>query len=410
MSEFLRPWQPRASEWDRAAALHLYRRAGFGATAAELAQALDEGLTATVARLFEMRPATELENSIRPLLPTGELAHLQAWWVALLLDGGAPLRERMTLVWHDLFATSHDKVDDVRLMHGQNELFRSHALGDFRALLHGVARDPAMLRWLDGDSNRRGHPNENFAREVCELFALGRGTYDEHDVQELARAFTGWGTEGRAFVFRPEHHDAGAKAIFGKSGAWGGDEALELVLAHSACARHVARVLLEAFVAPQLAPAWIEALAQALVAADWNVGEVLARLLGSEFFFSPVARRSRIAGPVELLVAASRASGGKLAPARLAELSGRMGQALFRPPSVKGWDGGRAWIHSGHWIARHNALVAIAEAAEGEFALETLLPEASPEIAAGWRRLRDANGDCRAALALVLTTPEFQLF
>ena len=160
------------------------------------------------------------------------------------LAGGAPLRERMTLVWHDLFATSNDKVDDVRLMHAQNELFRTQGLGDFRALLHALARDPAMLVWLDGDSNRRGHANENFAREVLELFALGIGNYGERDIQEAARAFSGWGTEGRASVFRAAHHDDGEKTLFAQTGRWSSDDALDLILAQPACARHVARVLL----------------------------------------------------------------------------------------------------------------------------------------------------------------------
>ena len=175
----LDPWRPRAGQWDRAAAQHLFRRAGFGARPAELELALSEGLEATLVRVFADGTPPELLASIQPLLPAGELEHLQAWWMALILEGGSPLRERMTLVWHDHFATSNDKVGDVRLMYAQNELFRVHGLGDFRTLLKAVARDPAMLRWLDGESNRRGHANENFARELLELFALGLGNYGE---------------------------------------------------------------------------------------------------------------------------------------------------------------------------------------------------------------------------------------
>ena len=189
-SGLLEPWQPQAGEWDRSAVLHLFRRAGFGARPEELELALAEGLEPTLARLLADRAAPELRASIQPLLATGELELLQAWWMALILEGGAPLRERMALVWHGHFASSNDKVGDVRLMFAQNELFRTHGLGDFRALLRAVARDPAMLRWLDGDSNRRGHPNENFAREAMELFTLGIGNYGERDVQEAARAFS----------------------------------------------------------------------------------------------------------------------------------------------------------------------------------------------------------------------------
>lgn len=435
--ELFQPWQPRAGEWNRAAVLHLYRRAGFGARPEELDQALAAGLEATLERLFEDRASPELAASIRPLLAAGDLGLLQAWWLALILEGGAPVRERVALVWHDLFATSNDKVDDVRLMFAQNELFRRLGLGDFRVLLRAVARDPAMLLWLDGDTNRRGRPNENFARELMELFALGIGNYAERDVQEAARALSGWGTSGRSFAFRVEHHDAGEKTLFGRTGDFDGDDALDLVLGQPACARHVARVLLEAFVAPSAAPEWIEELARTLLDAEWDVGRTLRVLLASRLFFSPGVRRARIAGPVELVAVAARALGARLAPARAARMTGEMGQALFRPPSVKGWDGGRAWIHSGSWIARHNALVALAAAAPGETGeigvdlaqryagaepselprrvLASLLPEGDAPALAGAldsvaREARSLAEARTAAVALVLTSPEFQLF
>lgn len=413
---WLEPWRPSPDEWDRAAAQHLLRRAGFGARPLELERALAEGPEATLARLFENETEAELAHSVQALLAAEDITLLQAWWLSLILAGGAPLRERMTLVWHDHFATSNDKVADVRLMHAQNELFRSRGLGDFRVLLAGVARDPAMLIWLDGESNRRGHPNENFARELLELFALGIGNYTELDVRELARALTGWGTEGRATVFRPERHDGDEKTIFGQRGRFGSDEALTLVLAQPACARHVARVLLEAFVALEPEPGWIDALASELRANEWDVGRTLHTLLASRLFHSEHARRTRIAGPVELLAVAVRSLEARVPPARIARQAGAMGQALFRPPSVKGWDGGRAWIHTGSWIARHNALVELAEASEpGARPHAELLPgRPSPELAAGLERIADEAASTREArttsLALVLTSPEFQLF
>jgi uncharacterized protein (DUF1800 family) len=374
--DLLEPWEPGANGWDRAAVLHLYRRGGFGASPGEVEQALSDGLQPTLARLFEDHTSPELRDSIRPLLAAGELELLQAWWMALILEGGAPLRERMTLVWHGHFATSNDKVDDVRMMHAQNECFRRLGLGDFRVLLRAVARDPAMLRWLDGDSNRRGQPNENFARELMELFALGLGNFDEQDVREGARAFSGWGTFGRSFVSRPELHDEGVKSIFDRSGTWTGEDALDLVLEHPACARHVARRLLQAFVAPKVADEWVEALVHVLRGAGWDVGHTLRTLLASRLFFSAAARRSRIAGPVELAAVAARGLDAGIAPRCAARLAADMGQSLFRPPSVKGWEGGRAWIHSGHWIARHNALVAIS-AADGAGGSDTRLDLAS---------------------------------
>ena len=425
MSALLRAWRPTAKEWDRSAALHLLRRAGFGASPEELERALEQGLESTLERLFADDTPTELRDAIRPVLAMDDLELVQAWWMALILAGTAPLRERMPLVWHDLFATSHDKVDDVRLMHAQNELLRRGALGDFRALLHGLARDPAMLVWLDGNSNRKEHPNENFARELMELFALGAGNYGERDIRETARAFSGWGTAGRAFRFAPEHHDGRPKTILGHTGPWDGDQAIDLLLEHPACARHVARVLLEAFVAPGAEGPWIEAVADALRAGKWDVGAVLHVLLRSELFFSPSARRNRIAGPVECLAVAQRAVGARLAPRDLARRAAAMGQALFRPPSVKGWDGGRAWIHAGYWIARHNALVELVRSVEtgsgGRLAagsvsevLQSLLPEEPSVLRAALERLAHGppgeGAPSRAALALVLTSPEFQLF
>jgi len=414
MSATLRAWRPALGAWDRPAAAHLLRRAGFGASPEELEQALGAGLDATLERLFEDRTPPELDGSIQALLAAESLELLQAWWMARIVAGGAPLRERMTLVWHDLFATSHEKVQDVRLMHGQNELLRRAGLGDFRLLLHGIARDPAMLVWLDGRSNRKGHPNENFAREVLELFALGPGHYDERDVQEAARAFSGWGTEGRSFVHAPEHHDDGPKTILGHQGRFDGVAALDLILAHPACARHVARVLLEAFVAPMPTEEELEGLAGTLLASDWDVGRTLRVLLRSELFFAPRARRARIAAPVECLAAASRALGARVPPRTLARRASAMGQALFRPPSVKGWEGGRAWIHAGHWIARHNALVELARQAapsrNGFEVLRDVLPEEPPALRAAVERLAREPSSDPAAIAFVLTAPEFHLY
>ena len=434
-SALLEPWRPGREGWNSAAVQHLFRRAGFGATPEELEQALSDGLEATLERLFSDRAAPELRETIRPVLAAGELELLQAWWMALILEGGAPLRERMTLLWHDHFATSNDKVDDVRLMHAQNELFRAMGLGDFRLLLKAVGRDAAMLRWLDGDTNRRGHPNENFARELMELFALGIGNYSEHDVREAARAFSGWSIEGRAAKFRPEEHDDGAKTLFGRTGPFDMDEALELVLEQPACPRHVARVILEGFVAPDPCEESIAEMARVLAEADWNVERALRTLLVSQLFFGPSARRARIAGPVELVAVAARSLGARISPRLAARWTSRMGQALFRPPSVKGWDGGQAWIHAGAWIARHNALVELVRAGEGVTkeadlgqllglaedeelsarAIERLLPDgAGPGFTSALRRAPRSAGsddDARRLVAvLVLTSPEFQLF
>ena len=435
MKDALAAWDPRPGEWDRAAAAHLYRRAGFGATEQELQAALAGGYAQAVAGLVEQRPddGAELDGA-RHLLAAGELAPLSAWWMSLLLGGRAPLRERVTLMWHDHFATSDAKVGDVRLMHRQNELFRARGLGDFRELLHAVAKDPAMLVFLDGGENRRGQPNENFARELMELFALGRGHYGERDVQEAARAFTGWGTAGRAFCLRDAHHDPGEKTVLGASGSFGGDEVVDVVLAQPACARWIAARLLSELVAPDPEPAWVDAAAEALVREQWDVRRVLRVILSSELFFSPRARRARIAGPVELIVCTARALGARVAPSAAARAALEMGQALFRPPSVKGWDGGRAWINAGAWVARHNFLASVA-ADEPELEVElmsalgeprssseavqravlVLVPDlAGSDFAAAVESAvgpgTGAPEAARLAAALILTAPEYHLY
>ncbi|MCK6447872.1 MAG: DUF1800 domain-containing protein [Planctomycetes bacterium] len=428
----LEPWKPtRAEPWDRAAAAHLLRRAGFGASPTSLVRAVEDGPERTLERLFAPEGhAPELHDGITSLLASGNHELLQAWWMALLLANGDPLGERVTLFWHDHFATSIAKVDDVRLMHRQNSLLRAHGLGDFRKLLHAMAKDPAMLVWLDGNQNRRGHPNENFAREVLELFALGIGHYDERDIQEAARAFTGWGTDGREFAFHRDHHDDGPKTVFGKTGRHDGDAVIELVLAHPECPRFVARRLIEEFVAVEVGRDVIAALGAELVARDWSIAATLRTLLGSKLFFARDARRARIAGPVELVVGIALALELEIAPREAAALAARMGQALFRPPSVKGWDGGRTWINAGTWLERVNAGLAVAESFENgertlaglahapaeaaEQALERLFGgDADPELAGIVRSAAARRDSPRAAfahaVAAITSAPEYHL-
>ena len=297
----LSAWRPRRGEWDREAAAHLWERAGFGPAPGALERALEQGLEATQAELLQPAGhATGAVEAARHLLPLQSIDALAGWWMSLILADGDPLRERVTLMWHDHFATSQAKVADVRLMHRQNELMRELGLGDFRALMHALSTDPAMLVWLDGDANKRGEPNENFARELMELFGLGIGNYSEQDVQEAARAFTGWGTRGRSFALREGDHDPGTKQLFGESGRFRGEDAIRLVLEQPACARHIARRLLKEFVHPTPESSEVDALAESLVDNDWDIERTLAGLLASELFFSERARRARMPRPSPL--------------------------------------------------------------------------------------------------------------
>jgi uncharacterized protein (DUF1800 family) len=364
MHPSLESWRPGADgPWDRAAAAHLLRRAGFGPRPGDIERALERGFDATIAEALvppghDARELSEIET----LLPVGKIEHLQAWWMSLILGDGAPIVERMALVWHDHFATSSDKVDDVVLMHRQNRIFREQGLGDFRAMLHALAKDPAMLVWLDGNENRRGTPNENFARELFELFALGLGNYTEHDIKEAARGLTGWGTDGRSFALRTAWHDDGEKTLFGRTDKFDGEAVVDWTLAQPACARFLARSLLQNFVSRAVAPEVEAELAGVLERNEWHVGRTLELVLRSKLFFAPESRNARIAGPVELVAMAVRALDARVAPAVAVRAAARMGQSLFRPPSVKGWDGGRTWIHAGSWLARHELMTQLAKA------------------------------------------------
>jgi uncharacterized protein (DUF1800 family) len=402
----------------------LWRRAGFGARRETIARSVALGLEATLDEIFATHEHdTALRDGIRPLLSLGKIESLQAWWMALILADRAPLMERVALSWHGHFATSWDKVQDVRTMHAQIELFRNQGLGDFRRLLHGVARDAAMLVWLDGERNRRGQPNENFARELLELFALGIGNYDESDIQEGARAFTGWRVEERRAVFRKADHDPGVKEIFGARDHYDAEQAVELVLAHPACPRHVARRLVKEFIAPEPAESDVRAWAAVLLEEDWNIGRTLRRMFISESFFA--ARRTRIAAPVELIAGTLISLETSVAPLEAARAAESMGQSLYRPPNVKGWPGGRNWIHAGSWIARHNHLTdwaakaelfdeVVAAEAVVEPVLDLLLPDYEDEayrktLHAAASECDDAAQALREVLTLVLTSPEYHL-
>lgn len=420
------------ARWDASAAAHVLRRVGFGADRDRVARAVREGLEATLVDIESRREHSKLltSDSIEHLASLGKLAPLQARWMALILGDGAPLLERTTLMWHGHFATSNAKVNDVQLMHRQNELFRRKGLGDFRELFLAVAKDPAMLIWLDGDLNRAGAPNENFAREVLELFGLGiQGGYSEDDIKETARALSGWTVARRRFVFRSEHHDGGEKTLFGRGDVFSGEQAIARVLEHPACKRWIARRLLTTFVLPDPTREHVERWGAVLAEEDWHIGRTLGRLFRDPLFLSAEARRSRISSPVELIAGVALATRAEVAPAEAARAAAAMGQSLFEPPTVKGWDGGRAWIDPGTWLSRHNLLTRFALDGKLDVA-RTFGDVPRDEVVAAVCDLFLPDGveqDMRAALddasrsapsesdalrrvtGLVLTSPEYQL-
>ena len=356
------PFEPdAATPWDRTHAAHLYRRAAFAATWRQLKEASDAGCQATVERLLAGEPAREsfyaqARRSAESLLATGNPAQLAAWWLNVMLNTPHPLLEKLTLFWHGHFATSAAKVTDVRMMDAQNVVLRKHALGRFGPLLAEVSKDPAMLVWLDSTTNHKAHPNENFAREVMELFCLGLGNYSEHDIKEAARAFTGWELRHGVFRFNAAQHDDGEKTVLGQTGRWTGDDVLRILLAQPAAARFLVRKLFRQLVCETSdpPPALIEPLAEGLRQRDYDLAWLARTIFSSRLFYSPHAMRQRVKSPVELAVGLLRSLEGSVNCYALADDLRDLGQAVLFPPNVKGWDGGTAWINSSTLVGRAN--------------------------------------------------------
>lgn len=283
---------------------------------------------------------------------------LRTWWLTELLTTPAPLGEVMTLFWHGHFTSSLKAVKRPTLMLRQNQLLRRHALGDFRALLGGILRDSAMLRYLDGASNARRAPNENLARELLELFTLGEGAYTEADIKAVARALTGLSIDRRtgAFVFRPRRHDPGPKTILGRTGAFAADDVVEILLARPETGRRIATKLWLAFVHEAPDPTEIARLAEQF-RRDPHVGRLLEAVLLTDAFWAPATRGRLIKSPVDLVVGTARTFRlpASWAP-ELLRLTDLLGQAIMQPPNVKGWPGGTAWITTQSLVDRQAAL------------------------------------------------------
>jgi uncharacterized protein (DUF1800 family) len=437
----LSPYQPPERSWTRRDAAHLLWRAQHGASIHDIDRAHSEGLGATLDRLLTTQDETREFQASEALLrkvaeQSGNIEDLKAWWAHRLLKSANPLVEKMALFWHNHFATSNAKVRSSEQMAAQNRLFREHALLNFRDLVHQIARDVAMLVWLDSNANRNRSPNENFARELMELFSLGVGNYSEKDIQETARAFTGWHVREGAFWFNPIQHDTREKKVLGRSGNLDGGDVVELCLEQPAAPRFLTAKLLHAFVMPQPQKETVEALSECIRSNNFAMRPVLRQLLGSTLFFSPEARASIIKSPADLVLGALRSLEGKPNLQSAVRLMAKLGQDLFEPPTVKGWEGGRLWINSASMLMRANfaaelatgeELGAIAQpeslarahrwtgAADGvvyyaELLLARDVPGARDMIV---ERLRQTNvplvTQLRSAIYLLMTMPEFQM-
>jgi uncharacterized protein (DUF1800 family) len=366
---------------------HLMRRAGFGATRTELEERAAKGYDATVEELLNPeehgceRADEQLLIRFQPgaLLPGGQPPMGNVNWMFHLVNTQRPLEEKITLFWHHVFATGNSKVDNYDQLLSQIAMFREKGMGNYRELLLELAKNPAMIFWLDNNENHKTAVNENWGRELLELFSLGVGNYTEVDVREASRAFTGWtldikiprlpyGRHPWSFKYLPEDHDETEKTFLGHTGNFNGEDIIDIVVQQPACHRFIARHLYNFFVAdePQV-PAWqieaprdpaaIDALASSFKESGGEMKAILRTLFTSDFFKN--ARYNKIKSPAELVVSTLRQVGGEDVPRpyygdQIAMQPTYMGQDLLNPPSVEGWHTGSEWINSGSLMSRIN--------------------------------------------------------
>jgi len=376
-------------KWSFENAAHLLNRAGFGGTPDEIEtlhqldpEAAVEGLLHppnAPEELGESRSWTEPENLRSQLLKLGqlkgnpaemrktldameiaqrdEMIDLRNWWLGRMRSTPAPLVEKMTLFWHGHFATGAPKVRNAYWMWRQNETFRRYGLGNFKTLLSKISRDPAMMIYLDVAQSRKEHPNENWARELMELFTLGIGHYSEEDIRESARAFTGYriNLTNQQFRFEPGQEDTGWKKFLGHRGNFSGDDILDLIVEQPACPEWISRKLCRFFVADEPSPSIVDAVANSLQQENFEIRPVLQELFRSAEFYSDRVVRMQIKSPVQFLIQSCRLLETTLPPRAIAQTAlQRMGQFIFAPPNVKGWDGGKSWISTSSLFFRDN--------------------------------------------------------
>ncbi|HEX3151982.1 MAG TPA: DUF1800 domain-containing protein [Gemmataceae bacterium] len=439
-------WAPFTPEdtnpWDLRRVAHLHRRAGFAGTWGELQRDLQNGPEKSIDRLLagkaSLHAPPEFASTANVLgdaaVATNESGRIKAWWFYRMLFGPDPLGEKLTLMWHNHFATSNAKVQDLAFMRRQNETFRRLARAPFGELLNASVREPALLIYLDASANRKGHPNENLGRELMELFTLGVGNYSEDDVKEAARCLTGWTTEDGKFTEVPVKHDDGEKKVLTKKGTLAGSDLVKLLLENPATAKRLVWRLCDTFFGEKaVSVEAMKSLADGLIEKNLDIGWALGVMLRSKAFFAEANIGTRIKGPAEFIVGTARAL-EMFDPApstlALADWCGRMGQDLFEPPNVGGWTGGRAWIGARSMITRANFVAALVEGTNAgrskahdpsELARQHKLPtDANALITFHCRLLlggdptpnliaRLAKGMDRKMVALLLATPEFQL-
>ena len=374
--------------WNYETAAHLLNRAGFGGSPSEIERLAGLGPDQAISFLIDYeiipdptldpdwaKPDPERMRKIRDVNQHGTpdekkqmqqeegklqrewMMELRGWWLQRMVRGPRPFQEKMVLFWHGHFATSVDKVRDAYFMWRQNELFRRLATGNWQELLTDEGKDTAMLIWLDQAQSRKEHPNENFAREVMELFALGEGHYTEHDITEGARALTGWSLEriDQQYVYRPRIHDDGEKTFLGRTGNLDGDDVIAQIVAQPQAAKFITAKLWNYFAGQMPDEKFNDALAAVFRANGNNFKPFLRVMFRSGEFYGDDIVRNQVKSPVQWLVSSVRMLESDLPPTIVGwGMLRQLGQDLFAPPNVKGWDGGITWITTNTLLARYN--------------------------------------------------------
>jgi Protein of unknown function (DUF1800) len=398
------------SDWTTARAAHLIERAGFGETPEQIVRLASMSPRQVVDRLVDyektdnghlkpfdesgvwdpgmdpfpasraeaVRIAYERGESLGlKVLPPGTSRRLQPivdkffyslfangietqrlglWWANRMLATRRPLEEKLTLFWHGHFATGENKVRDYRMMLRQNEMFRARASGSLRDLLVSILKDPAMLVYLDNGENVKKHPNENFGRELLELFTMGVGHYTERDVREAARAFTGWSNDVLVFKFDAAQHDDGEKTFLGRTGRFNGEDVINIILEQPITAEYIAAKVYRYFVREEISDSVKKDLGLTFRQSGYQMKPLLKRIFLSKDFYSPPSYATQIKGPVHLVVSTYRKIGLQEVPTipDFGRMTASLGQSLFEPPNVAGWAGGRTWITPATLLHRGN--------------------------------------------------------
>ena len=340
-------WDPGMDPFppSRAEAVRIARERGVGLGEKILPEGAQRRLQPVVDKFFYGLYANAIETQ-----------RLGLWWANRMLSSRRPLEEKLTLFWHGHFATGENKVRDYRMMLRQNEMLRARASGAFRDLLVGILKDPAMLVFLDNGENVKKHPNENFGREILELFSMGVGNYTERDVREAARAFTGWTNDVLAFKFDADQHDFGQKMFLGRTGTFDGEDIIDIILAQPVTAEFVAAKIYRFFVREEVAAPVKADLGRTLRDSGYQMKPLLKRIFLSRDFYSPPAFATQIKSPVHLVVSTYKKMSLGQVPTipDFGRMTGSLGQSLFDPPNVAGWAGGRTWVTPATLLNRGN--------------------------------------------------------